>query len=30
MVYAKKYLNLLQQDKIKLIIIYNDPKANLT
>lgn len=28
--YAKKYLNLLQQNKIKLIIIYNDPKANLT
>lgn len=30
MAYAKKYFNLLQQDKIKLIIIYNDPKANLT
>lgn len=30
MQYANKYLGLLRANKIKLIIIYNDPKANLS
>lgn len=30
MLYAKKYLGQLQSGQIKLIIIYNDPKINLS
>lgn len=30
MIYAKKYLEQLKSGQIKLIIIYNDPKINVS
>lgn len=30
MTYVNRYLGLLRENKIKLIIIYNDPKVQLT
>jgi hypothetical protein len=29
MEYAKNYFKLLKEEKVKLIVIYNDPKAKL-